>query len=247
MCIRYNRDDGRLIRYSKRIRKWVLETDYREGKDLEEGYEPEEGLVPDWTRKVIEYKSIFPGDVGGIVLAGEGDVLEQVEARWGIIPHWADDPKYGKKNAYNARSETVAEKPTFRTAFAKRRCIIPVPAFYERNLKEKRWLRIGDPKGEPLAVAGLWETPNHHTEIPTYTMVTTEPNAYIGNVHDRMPVILDPDGVEGWLDPKSRKEDLLRLLIPAPEDALAIEDGGPILPPKRKRSAGDGGDQGELL
>ena len=156
----------------------------------------------------------FPGDVAAYVAHG-GEV---VEGRWGLQPAWAKDPHFGRKNAYNARAETVAEKPTFRTAYRHRRCVVPAAAFYERA--EGRWLRVLPREGS-FAIAGLFEE-------GTFTMVTTEPNLAIAELHDRMPVILDPSDVAGWLDPEADPRELHALLVPCPPEWTTVEDAGSV-------------------
>jgi len=174
----------------------------------------------------------FPGDEGAFVAPGG----ELVEARWGLQPPWAEDPNFGRKNAYNARGETVAEKPTFRAAFRARRCVIPASAFYERS--EGRWRRILPTHDDAFALAGLFERANERSEEPTYTMVTTEPNLAVAEVHDRMPVVLATRDVEAWLDPKADLRELHALLIPCPPEWIRVEDGGPIGRRRRPAPAG---------
>lgn len=170
----------------------------------------------------------FPGDEAKFVATG-GEILL---GRWGLQPTWAKEADFGKRSAYNARAETVAEKPTFRSAFRHRRCVVPASAFYERAAG--RWLRIAPAADEPFAIAGLWEEPNEHTHgLPTFTMVTTEPNASIGEVHDRMPVVLAASDVEGWIASRADIRDLNGLLVPCPPEWMRVEDAGPV--GKRRR------------
>jgi putative SOS response-associated peptidase YedK len=124
--------------------------------------------------------------------------------KWGLIPSWAKDPKIGNA-LINARSETVAEKPAFRAAFKRRRCLIPADGFYEwkRAGKTKTPLYIQLKGGEPFALAGLWEiwTAPDGSAVNTCTIITTEPNALMKDIHDRMPVILPPSEYDAWLTP----------------------------------------------
>jgi putative SOS response-associated peptidase YedK len=124
--------------------------------------------------------------------------------RWGLIPSWAKDAS-GSARMINARSETAATLPAFRDAFRARRCIVPADGFYE-------WHRVGKTKqpfcfevngGELFAFAGLWERWKDVDSKPleTCSILTTTPNAVTSNVHDRMPVILDPSSYDVWLDP----------------------------------------------
>lgn len=124
--------------------------------------------------------------------------------RWGLIPPWAKDEKIGYK-MINARAETVAEKPSFRKAFSKKRCIIPADSFYEwqKQNGEKIPMRIKLKNDELFAIAGLWETwqsPDGKL-LHTCTAITTEPNELMKPIHDRMPVILKREDEAAWLDP----------------------------------------------
>ena len=173
--------------------------------------------------------SLFPGETGAFA-THDGEL---VEARWGLQPSWAKAPHFGRKNAYNARSETLTEKPTFRNAFKQRRCVIPAAAFYERA--EGRWLRVEPAQGDLFLFAALWEAPNERTEgLPTYTMVTTTPNKAVEEVHDRMPVVLSIEDAGGWMDPDAVLDELSALLLPCPPEWTRIEDSGPISRKKEK-------------
>jgi len=134
------------------------------------------------------------------------DGQEKVEFfRWGLIPHWAGDPKIGNR-MINARAETVAEKPSFRDAFRQRRCLILADGFYEwrkqpgRKTKTPMYLQLKS--SEPFAFAGLWErwqAPGADP-IQSCTIITTTPNDLVKDIHNRMPVILDPQAYALWLD-----------------------------------------------
>lgn len=145
--------------------------------------------------------------------------------RWGLIPSWAKDASIGSR-MINARAETVAEKPAFRRPLRTQRCLVPATGFYE-------WKRDGDRKAphfihlpdEPLfAFAGLydiWRNPEGQT-VKTYTILTTEPNAVMAGIHNRMPVILRREDEDEWLDPTNTEpEHLLPLLRPYLSDAMA--------------------------
>ena len=123
--------------------------------------------------------------------------------RWGLIPYWAKDPSIGNR-LINARAETLAEKPVFRDAYRKRRCIILADGFYEwqKDAAGKTPYFISLASGEPFAFAGLWErwTDRETGELlQTTTIVTTAANDLIARLHDRMPVILRPDTATAWL------------------------------------------------
>ena len=147
--------------------------------------------------------------------------------RWGLIPHWADDPKIGHK-MINARGETVHRLPSFRGAFRKRRCIIPAGGFFEwlQKGKEKQPYYIYRQDGAPLALAGLWEhwhDEGQRRDMETCSIITTAANTLVGRLHNRMPVILEPEDFRLWLDPEEEApEKLLPLLHPAEEDVLEM-------------------------
>jgi len=147
--------------------------------------------------------------------------------RWGLVPWFSKGPA-GAAKMINARAETVAEKPSFRRALERRRCILPADGFYE-------WLRTGKEKlphlfeaadGSVLGLAGLWEVWRPEDEpdaepLRTCTIVTTTANATMAPIHNRMPVVLPPEAWAGWLDRAvARAADVVGLLVPAPEDQL---------------------------
>ena len=143
--------------------------------------------------------------------------------RWGLIPPWADDPQIGSR-MINARSETAPGKPSFRRAFRERRCLIPADGFYEwqRTNGAKQPYFIHMEGGGPFAFAGLWESwsKGGEGEVRTCTILTTEANTLVGEIHDRMPVILAADAYDVWLDPASERDELTALLAPYPEDGM---------------------------
>jgi putative SOS response-associated peptidase YedK len=162
--------------------------------------------------------NIAPSEpVATVRLPGGNAPRELVLLRWGLIPHWAKDPGVGAK-MINARAETVATNPAFRSAFRRRRCLVPATGFYEWQRQERRkqpvYIRMHDE--QPFAFAGLWEhwEGPEGTPIESCTLLTTEPNDLVRPVHDRMPVILDPKDYELWLDPDvqdpARLQPLLR-------------------------------------
>ncbi len=145
--------------------------------------------------------NIAPGED---LVAIQNDAPEEFDLlEWGFIPEWADDPK-DVPTPINARSETAAEKPMFREAFAKRRCLIPADGFYEwaGTRGSKQPYRIERVDREPYAYAGLWETwtPADGDMRVTCTILTTEANDVVGDIHDRMPVMLEPDEESTWLN-----------------------------------------------
>lgn len=138
---------------------------------------------------------------------------------WGLIPSWAKDPAIGTR-MINARSETAASKPSFRSAFRRRRCLIATDGYYEwqRQGKAKQPFWIHQPSEEPFAMAGLWETwrPAKDADvIESCTILTMAANARTEGIHDRMPVILDADAWPMWLDPELQEPAAIESLIAA--------------------------------
>ena len=151
---------------------------------------------------------------------------EVVPLRWGLVPFWAKDLKIGAR-MINARSETVSEKPSFRAAFKKRRCLVLADGFYEwKKLSEGKQPHFISMQSEsPFAMAGLWESWTDKSDpqsgtVETCTVLTTEANSMMEPLHDRMPVILQPDDYETWLDPTFEDHNHLQTLLRpfAPEE-----------------------------
>ena len=146
---------------------------------------------------------------------------------WGLVPFWAKDPKIGSR-MINARSETLAEKPSFRTAYRRRRCLVLADGFYEWRKIEGRRNKIPYffhlKAGGPFAFAGLWETWHSPdgSELLSCTVITTRPNEIVAPIHNRMPVILPPEAQLPWLDPAERSPaELGPLLQPYPAAEMA--------------------------
>lgn len=140
--------------------------------------------------------------------------------KWGLVPRWARDPSMGAR-INNARAETVAEKPSFREAFRKRRCLIPASGFYEWKLegKLKQPYYIHPAAGGLFAFAGLWERwEGPGGPLETCAVITTEPNAVMAPIHDRMPVLVDPENYARWL---SGTVPMQPLLVPCSPDSIA--------------------------
>jgi putative SOS response-associated peptidase YedK len=144
---------------------------------------------------------------------------------WGLIPFWAKDPTIGNR-MINARAETLAEKPSFKNAFQRRRCLVLADGFYEWRKnpnKTKTPMYIQMESRDPFAFAGLWESwrsPEGETVL-SCTIITTEPNELMTTIHNRMPVILPSETYEQWLDPAEQKaEQLQGLLKPYPAELM---------------------------
>ncbi len=148
--------------------------------------------------------NIAPTQYIAAIRKDEHQALELTMLRWGLVPFWAKDPSIGNR-MINARSETVAEKPSFRNAYRKRRCLVLADGFYE-------WHREGDTKipyfislanGSPFAFAGLWEhwnSKDSDESLQTTTIITAAANDFLAQVHHRMPVVLEPQNAQRWLD-----------------------------------------------
>ena len=154
--------------------------------------------------------------VATIRLNPEAAKRECVMLRWGLIPSWAKDPKIGNQ-CINAKAETVAEKPSFRAAFKKRRCLVIADGFYEWQLqgKQKQPMWIGLKSKRPFAFAGLWEhwKSAEGQPLETCTIITTAPNELMQAIHNRMPVILSPSSYDQWLDPTVQQLEPLKALL----------------------------------
>jgi len=174
--------------------------------------------------------------------AAEAEPVRQLRVlRWGLVPFWAKDPSIGSR-MINARMETVAEKPAFRRAFAGRRCLLPADGYFEwyptqqtgtaqkgkggKPLKQPFFIKPKD--GSVLAMAGLyeiWKDPTRDDDDPekfrwTCTVLTTEATDEVGRIHDRMPLLVTPDRRAAWLDPRTPKDQLPALLVPAQQGGL---------------------------
>jgi len=173
---------------------------------------------------------ISPG--GQVVAVVRQDRNHLVNFRWGLIPSWAKDPSIGRK-MFNARAETVAEKPSFRSAFRDRRCLVIAEGFYEWQKlgKAKKPMLIRLKSGRPFGFAGLYETwvsPDGEA-VRSCTIITTEANELIRPVHDRMPVILPAKDEAAWLAPENRDlKTLQSMLRPYPAEEMEMEEVKPL-------------------
>ena len=170
--------------------------------------------------------NIAPTQTAAVVLVEKSKRILR-GLRWGLVPSWADDPSIGNR-MINARSETVAQKPSFRHAFRKRRCLVPADGFFEwrkeaDGTKTPIYITVQD--GVLFALAGLWErwTDGQAQQIDSFTILTTEPNELLKPIHNRMPVIIKPSDESSWLDPAIEDaEALSKLISPYPADAMSV-------------------------
>ncbi|MGA7835111.1 MAG: SOS response-associated peptidase [Acidimicrobiales bacterium] len=184
---------------------------------LAAGLDPDQ--PPSWN--VGPQRTLF-----GVTEHDETRILDRY--RWGLVPSWSKDPSIGNR-LFNARAETVAEKPSFRSAFAKRPCVIPVDGFYEwdhrpgRHRQPHYFTRVDE---EPLLLAGLYEYWRNDAvanaePLKTCTVITTTPGDDLDELHDRMPVVLSLGDVNTWLDVAEHSPDERQLLLrPAPKGTL---------------------------
>ena len=165
--------------------------------------------------------NIAPTQQVPIVRQNAAGAREWVEVRWGLVPRWAKDPSIGAK-LINARAETAAAKPAFGNAFRRHRCLVPADAFYEWKPAQggKRPVRVALKNGRPLGMAGLyerWLAPDGEV-LDSCTILTTQANALLAGVHDRMPVIIAPQDYARWLNPA--ENEVTDLLAPFPAQAM---------------------------
>jgi putative SOS response-associated peptidase YedK len=159
--------------------------------------------------------NIAPSQEVPVVRTGEQG-YELAMLRWGLVPYWAKDPRTGYR-MINARAETLAAKPAFRSAFSRRRCLIPADGFYEWKQtdggKQPYDIRMKD--GGPFAFAGLWERWRSAAgeSVESCSIIVTEANELVRPIHDRMPVILAPESYALWLDPEVTKAEPLQTLL----------------------------------
>lgn len=177
--------------------------------------------------------NISPTQDVAVIANTSTDVAEQSKAgrveffHWGLIPSWAKDPKIGNK-MINARSETLSEKPSFRNAYKRRRCLVLADGYYEwRQIpgdKSKQPIYIRFKSQKPFALAGLWEvwqTEDMDEPLRSCTIITCPPNPLLAKIHHRMPVILPQDAYAEWLSPNEQSTDTLQpLLVPFPDEEM---------------------------
>jgi putative SOS response-associated peptidase YedK len=167
--------------------------------------------------------NVAPGDVVLAVTTDREGVARGDVLRWGLVPHWAEDPGALGLKLINARAETVAERPAFRDAFARRRCLILADGFYEWERRPdgttQPWW-VTRPGGEPFAFAGLWASWRGRPGVEplrTCAIVTTEAAEALAGIHGRMPAMLDPGAEDAWLDAATPQAALRDLCLPLEE------------------------------
>lgn len=189
------------------------------------------GLVDFEEFEWVERYNIAPSqNVPAIVRTEAGNKIGML--KWGLVPSWATDPKIGYK-MINARAETVNQKPSFKKLLRRRRCVIPADGFYEWKKEGTKKLpyRFQLNSKEPFAFAGLWDRwEQNGLIIHSCTIVTTEANSLVKDVHDRMPVILTKESEKKWLDRSIEDEnDLKNLLVPFPAEEMQSYSVSPLV------------------
>jgi len=170
--------------------------------------------------------NIAPSQPAPVIVREDGNVLKMM--KWGLVPYWAKDPKIGFK-LINARAETITEKPSFKTAFKKRRCLVPTDGFYEWDKEQGGRVKIPHrfvlKSGMLFAFAGLWDvwTPPEGEPLQSFTIITTGPNEMMKPIHDRMPVILHKEDEVKWLDTRVKDVNTLLELLKPYESELMEE------------------------
>lgn len=175
--------------------------------------------------------NIAPTQYAPVLLLDDNGHKKMEMMRWGLIPHWAKDASIGNR-MINARGESLQEKPVFKSPFKKKRCLVLADGFYEwqKTGKTKQPMRITLKSRQLFAMAGLWERwkgPDGK-EIKSFTIITTEPNALMKKIHDRMPVIIPPDLEDAWLKGEDLDQ-LQSMLAPYPAKELAAYEVSTIV------------------
>ncbi|RZQ60721.1 SOS response-associated peptidase [Amycolatopsis suaedae] len=185
------------------------------------------------TKKVVAVVQRHPRDAEGNVLDEEPAVRSLRLMKWGLVPFWAKDPSVGNR-MINTRAETATEKPAFRKALAKRRCLLPADGWFEwrRNGKEKEPFFMTGADGASLSFAGIWETwrdPKAEADAPplvTCSIITTDAIGQLTDVHHRMPLLVPKSGWNDWLDPD--REDVGDFLANPPRDLVDALELRPV-------------------
>jgi putative SOS response-associated peptidase YedK len=164
----------------------------------------------------------LPGTVSPVIT---GEANQQFSfLQWGLVPHWSDDPKIGHK-LFNARSETISQKPSFAKSFVSRRCLVPADSFFEWSSGDNKIpMKFSLNDDQPFAMAGIYDHWEKEGKVlDTYTVLTTSPNETVGLIHDRMPVILKPEDEKLWL--VGSIEDIQKhgLFTPYPDNLMKFE------------------------
>lgn len=211
VCLSWQAGDmcGRFVNF-------LRERETTEAFAIAEVTEEARRLPPSW--------NVAPMQVAPVVtLTPDGETRRLIVARWGLVPSWAREASIGSK-MFNARAETASEKPAFRSAFRKRRCLVPANGYYEWQvgLDGKRPHFIHPSDGTPAAFAGLWETWGEDEDrLDTFTILTTQARGDLAQIHDRQPVMLAPDSRDAWMDSEASTDEVQAVLTSTPPEVTA--------------------------
>jgi putative SOS response-associated peptidase YedK len=190
-------------------------------------------LVDEWSNLMTAMadakRDFFVGSVANVIIR-TGHRSEVVEMQWGLIPHFAQDPDYGKKYGFNARvegskdrAEGIENMRTFRESIQAWRCVVPVSSYFEQY--DGHWWGFC-PEGRPyFPLAGIYE-PGHMSEMPTFAIVTVPANSLGAKYNERMPYVLRPEDIESWLEPKYGFDVVRSAVATWPEEEMRAEDRG---------------------
>lgn len=177
--------------------------------------------------------NIAPSQAAPVVRLDKRGRRRLQPVRWGLVPSWARDRSIAS-NLINARAETAGDKPSFREALGRRRCLVPTDGFYEwKKLGNgKQAYHIGPGQGRLLCFAGLWERwmdPESRSPLDTFTILTTTPNGVMEGLHHRMPVVLTPETYDRWLDRRYGATEVQDLLKPCADEVLVTWPVSPLV------------------
>lgn len=196
-----------------------------------DGLDPEELGLPGRPEDLVPRYNVAPTQAAPVI----PNVVPRRVAwfRWGLLPSWARDPSLAAR-LINARAETLVEKPAFRDAFRRRRCLVLADGFYEwrREGRARAPFRFRRRDGRVFAFAGLWESwrSPEGADLRTFTIITTSANPTVAPIHDRMPVILPREAYDPWLDPRPvDPRAVAPWLVPCPDDLLVVEQVSPAV------------------
>jgi putative SOS response-associated peptidase YedK len=184
---------------------------FSEKQEIEEHY----NLQSDKDELFISNLNVCPGTINPVVLQPKPDKIGIGSLRWGFIPEWADNPKLGFKMT-NARTETIFEKNSFKTAILRRRCLIPANGFYEwktLSTKQKQPYFIFHPKQKIVSFAGIysvWKDPKINSLLWTFSILTAASKGKMADLHERVPVIIAKEAYSTWLNPQQNDEKLIQ-------------------------------------
>lgn len=176
--------------------------------------------------EITPHYNVAPSQIVAAIRAGDHGEPQGAQLRWGLVPFWARDAAIGNR-MINARAETLAGKPAFRTAWRRRRCLILANGFYEWRTTPsgKTPFFISRADEQPIGFAGLWDRwEKGPAPLETCTIITTDANRILRDIHDRMPVVLPPEALRTWLDPGTPPARLAALLQPAPDALLTARE-----------------------